>query len=60
VILLFDARALALTLLVPGVAADDADDALALDDLALRADGFDAGSDFHGDDLWVRAEWVER
>jgi len=55
VILLFDARALTLTLLVPGVAADDADDALALDDLALGADGFDAGSDFHGGGLWVRA-----
>src|SRR5262249_20641909 len=34
-------------LLVARVGADDADDALALDDLALRADGFDAGADFH-------------
>jgi hypothetical protein len=33
---------------VARVAADDANDALALDDLALRADGFDAGSNFHG------------
>jgi hypothetical protein len=40
--------ALALTLLVARVAADDANDALALDNLALGADGLDAGSNFHG------------
>jgi hypothetical protein len=38
---------LTLALLVTSVGADDADDALALDDLALRADGFDAGSNLH-------------
>src|SRR5262245_56396458 len=43
------ARAVALELLVARVAADDADDALALDDLALRANRFDAGADLHGD-----------
>ena len=37
-----------LALLVARVGADDANDALALDDLALRANGFDAGSNFHG------------
>ena len=42
------AEPLALPLLVARVAADDANDALALDDLALGADGFDAGSNFHG------------
>jgi hypothetical protein len=33
---------------VAAVGADDPDDTLALDDLALRADGFDAGANFHG------------
>jgi hypothetical protein len=37
-----------LALLVARVSADDANNALALDDLALRADRFDAGSNFHG------------
>jgi hypothetical protein len=52
VILLLDSweglKALTLALLVARVVADDADDALALDDLALRADGLDAGANFHG------------
>jgi hypothetical protein len=30
-----------------GIGADDAHDTLALDHLALLADGLDAGSDFH-------------
>jgi hypothetical protein len=37
-----------LALLVAWIVADDANDALALDDLALGADGFDAGANFHG------------
>ena len=40
--------ALALTLLVLGVGADDADDALAADDFAVFADAFDGGANFHG------------
>jgi hypothetical protein len=39
---------LTLTLLVASVAADDPDDTLALDDLALGADWFDGSSYFHG------------
>jgi len=39
---------LTLTLLVLGVHADDANDALALDGLALRANRFDGSSYFHG------------
>jgi hypothetical protein len=39
---------LTLALLVARVAADDADDALALDDLALGANRFDGCSNFHG------------
>jgi hypothetical protein len=39
---------LTLALLVARVATDDANDALALDDLALDADRFDGCSDFHG------------
>jgi hypothetical protein len=39
---------LTLTLLVLGVHTDDANDALALDGLALRADRFDRRSYFHG------------
>ena len=48
------------------VGADDADDALALDDLALRANGFDAGSNFHSgafeviDEIKVGQEWTMR
>jgi hypothetical protein len=38
---------LTLALLVARVAADDANDALALDDFALHADWFDGCSDFH-------------
>ena len=38
---------LTLTLLVTGVGADDANDALALDGLALGADRFDRRSYFH-------------
>jgi hypothetical protein len=39
---------LTLALLVARVGADDADNTLALDDLALGADGFDRSSNFHG------------
>jgi len=49
-----EAGSLALPLLVARVGADDANDALALDDLALRADGFDAGADLHGIDSRTR------
>lgn len=41
---------LALTLLVPGVFAHDADHPFAADDLALIADPLDARTDFHGGD----------
>jgi hypothetical protein len=44
---------LTLALLVARDGADDANDTLALDDLALGADGFDAGSNFHGSALEV-------
>jgi hypothetical protein len=37
----------ALALLMPGVGAQDAHDALALDDLALGADGLDRRANFH-------------
>ena len=40
-------RTLSLTLLVPGVVADDSHDAAAADNLALIANSFDAGSNFH-------------
>ena len=46
---------LTLTLLVTRVGADDANDALALDDLALGADGFDGCSYLH--DLFSRAAY---
>ena len=39
---------LTLALLVARVATDDADDALALDDLALGTNRFDGCSNFHG------------
>jgi hypothetical protein len=38
---------LTLALLVASVGADDADDALALDDFALGANGLDAGANLH-------------
>src|SRR5580693_10056465 len=41
-------RGSALALLVARVFADDAHDAFSADDLALVADLFDAGTDFHG------------
>src|SRR3954467_13092913 len=58
---------LTLTLLVLGVAADDANDALTLDGLALGADRLDGSSYFHGSftqwrqsalRLSRRARWV--
>lgn len=46
-------RLLALTLLVPGIAADDSHDAAALDDLAVLTDAPNAGSDLHDRSRWL-------
>jgi hypothetical protein len=40
-------RSLALPLLVPRIAANDENSSLATDDLAVLADPFDAGTNFH-------------
>jgi hypothetical protein len=49
---------LSLPLLVPGVGANDVHPALAAHDLAILANPFDAGSDFHGNVRPAGALWL--